>query len=200
MEESVKLKKQYLSPSIVISILALVISMFGYLNSREALRHSKSAFMVENRPYLILDIVPFQENNSYFLTEKQPDGKILLIMRFKMENAGKIPAQDISASKTSSFEIESASDIKKEPLSLNGPVVTLGPNQTEFFRVDTILQSKSNQPDKIIEEIMSEAFKMKIHAVFSYTSLLNNRTIYKTASNFLVSKTKVARFGKNEMF
>jgi len=117
---------------VIIAVIALAVSIRSCKISNkaqrianDALEASERQFLEENRPYLIIEPVPFKETGSYFKIEQEED-RIKITLNYRMTNIGSVIAQNIIHPSIATFYEN------KEPTVILPAKVTpisLGPGQ-----------------------------------------------------------------------
>lgn len=176
---------------IVISVIVIVISGVSLLVSCDALKHSKAAFIIVNRPYLNVSLIKFEETDSYFKVSKK-DKIVQLEMQFDLINKGKTPATKISVPKAILF----GGNIKQKDKSFKielPPNITLGPEQSQNFIASFGIGSNVISADELIKEIESGLWTVDIEMVWLYTSIPDDKATYKTPIGYSVKNKEAIR-------
>jgi hypothetical protein len=81
--------------ALIIAIIACVTAIRSCSVSQEAINVSKSHFIAEKRPYLVISPAKFTKGDKYLEVEKTKDGKVKFHFQFKIENIGNVAATGI---------------------------------------------------------------------------------------------------------
>ena len=176
---------------IIIPCVALIISgisvYYSYRvnqTSNKALEQAQKIAVIENRPWLNIELVKFIDTDSYFKILKK-DNIMETEIRLKLTNTGKTPATNISSRRHNVFK----SNIPiSEQFKINlAPTFTLGPGQEHYTTIVIGMSVEEKDIDKEIQEIKEGRYTLNIEGNVSYTSLLDNTKIYGTYISYEVT-------------
>lgn len=152
--------------------------------ARAALDHSKKSFILENRPYLVLQ--PIKNVGKGFFIEFMfnKEGYDLKAF-FEVYNAGKTPAKDI-AIKGYMFRgfIKDDMVFSEKPLSINASTISLGPGEKKIINFHVPLEyipkgenvSKQESPGIIV----AQNIEFRITLSMFYSSDIDESMRFKT--------------------
>jgi hypothetical protein len=190
----------YTIATIIISVIALVLSGCGLYFSFSAIRLSKKAidqtkshFIIENRPYLNGKLITFKENDSYFLFELK-EKSFVITVQFKLENKGNIPAKNISVD--GPFTIEAAPSYPVNKLILNTPpIITLAPGESKAYLWNMEIGYGDFSQEEVIKQIENKIFEADISMTWKYTSFLDEIKAYESKISYLVKHNAATLLG-----
>ncbi len=81
------------TPEFIFSIIGCIFSIISLIISGYALNINQRNFFYENKPYLIITPIPFENNNYTLLTEE--DNKKIIKTKFQIVNTGKTSAINV---------------------------------------------------------------------------------------------------------
>lgn len=188
---------KYLSLGIAaIALIALIVSVKSCEIAKEALVHSKSSFIVENRPYLILN--PVKDKGKGFFIEFLFDEKgYALKAFFEVYNAGKTPAKNI---KVESYMfrgyIGEHVAFTEKLSSISSPVISLGPGEHKIIGLYVPLVYKPSNEKITSREsgiIIGENIRFIITLPLFYSSDIEEAKRFKTTVVYEFPSFKEAR-------
>lgn len=179
----------------LISLISLFVAVLSYNRSKEAnkianeaLSNSKSNFIIEQRPRIILTPQRFKDNNN-FVKISNTDDTITFKCQFEIKNVGNIPAKNISLPKTFTTIINSPTNT---PISLSlPPPITLAANEPYHLTFAATLKLTKSGIEDILKKWESPDENMALQVTCFYSSELDRSVIYKT--------TKAVRLYKNQV-
>lgn len=169
--------------SIVMAGIACIIAIRSCSISQEALKTSRTQFLAEKRPYIVVSPNKFSKTGKYLEIEKLKDGKVKLHIQLKLENIGNIAATDIRSSELPVFGKEG-----KIPSRLEGTPspLALGPGQHIYrnyaFRFSG---SKPGYAKNAADGLRKNP--MEIWESVLYRSEIDNTISYETRIGYRVS-------------
>ncbi|MCK4386651.1 MAG: hypothetical protein KAV41_01015 [Candidatus Pacebacteria bacterium] len=190
------LKKNIIWIPIVISLIALIISGFSYVESRksntianDAFAASQQNFELENRPYISARSVKFSETGNYLRIESQ-ETELILEFQFELKNYGGQPAKEIRmpdgvslSGRTDQFQ-----DLKKIEYKKSLGTIALASGET-FFIVLKVRMGELTEEEiadnfkKFNENILSFPLALPIYYKTNTEDETEHRTfVYSTIS------------------
>ncbi len=199
------LGKNWKAWTIIVSIVALVISHKSNKTASDANRianaayeTSKYQFLQVNRPYIILTSKRF--DNEQFWQIKQ-EGKIIkIVLKHEIKNAGNVAVKDIVLP-------DKVEVIRGKKLTKDAQVrfykpgkLTLGPGDSFDMQQDLVLEYKNEETAKNSYEhlISDKSSGVDALVIVNYTNELDETQRYKTFVENRIHKN-VAQVIKSEM-
>jgi hypothetical protein len=167
----------------ILSILSIIVTIVACFISYHALKISKSQFIAEKRPYLVVAPAKFSKSDKYLEIEKTKDGKATLHFQLKIENIGNVAATSITSEALPVFgrqaQILTTTDIIVNPLEL-------GPGQHVYRNYILRFSGEQTNYAKATTDSLKKN-PMEIWESFRYSSEVNNTVVYETRIGYRVS-------------
>ena len=161
--------------TLIISIVALIVSFRSCSISREANRLSERALVLERKPLLSVDIRPSQSDTNTYYDVIQVGEELRMIFSFEVENKGGSPASNIQILPDSRIELTATEHPEITAVWGLGPfphVLSIAPGEAYELTVHKPLQplSHSDDYDLAITALTSDIVKIVSEVHFIYGS------------------------------
>jgi hypothetical protein len=170
--------------AIIISAIALYFSYQSNVNSENALMLSKTQFLEENRPNIVVKPVRFDNTNSFCISEVH-DNLIIMSIRFELKNEGNIAADNIVVDNV----ITKPENIKSYNIQFPEDF-TLGPHQVIFVLVQYMFDYKDDIDKKRKLYLLNsdEWAGLYIEMKYTYMNGVDHGVRYSTVIGNLIKK------------
>ena len=182
--------------ALLVSVWSLYYSYKSHKTSVNALKHTKEAFTIQNRPYLNVKLIKFDDTDLY-LRFIPNDKTFNLAVRFKVTNVGVTPATNITIPIHTINSKDFFPNNKPSEFYLP-PNITLGHGESKAYIWDNEIGYGDFTAQETKENFESGKLEAKVGMVWNYNSPLSKNTIYASSIAYLV-KNKNAVLVKSEM-
>lgn len=90
---------------IIISFIALLVSIHSCVSAKQANQISQAALIIENRPLITAVSMPCKSNTNQYFDVEYSDNQIFIVLSFSIENKGHSPAENVHVLPNSRLEI-----------------------------------------------------------------------------------------------
>ena len=170
-----------------VAVFAFLVSIRSCQISQQALEHSQRTFVIEQRPYVNVEVVKHKGTDDYLHVSKQSD-RITLEVAFEISNQGKAPAKDIHVPEHIAIPKSLLTEGKPVQLTLP-PIVTLGPGQKDVLVARFGIGRRSKSVDGLeqdYQEFLSGKMGVTTQLVLLYKSEPDSLSSYKTLVSYEV--------------
>ena len=146
--------------TLIVSAIALAISIKSCYDAKNAIEISQRQFIEENRPYLLIEPVTFKETDSYFKIDRNKD-EVKINIRYRVTNIGNTIAKNIIHPSQAVIENHGIVDglvSKVTPISL-------GPDQKISLIVWVLFKGKG---DDSIDNFIDSYYSGKSHVTHEF--------------------------------
>ena len=148
----------------IITLLGFVVSIQACQISQKTLQTSKSNFILENRPRIIITPSKFENIDSFL--DISTNGKWLLIrQKYRLTNIGKQPAQNMFAPMAVELKGRFKQNMPIEVIS--PPPLTLLPGNSWDLSVNLNLEIQTDSREDVIDALLTKGIPCEVGVLYS---------------------------------
>jgi len=177
--------------TLLIACIALIVSLYGVVISKQSSNKSLEIQKVSLRPFLNVSIVKNNDTGRYFDIIRY-DNVIVWKINVQIENTSNLPANNIKL--PDYCNVKDISSLDKD-IAMNIGDIVLGPKQKYAYEI--LLEAQSHNEDYIKDIILRDK-GLSFKFVVNYGSVLDEITRYKTVIFFDIQKDKVSTLSNSQ--
>lgn len=178
-----------IASSFGVSIKSCKIAEKAQEVSEKALGIAEDHFFQENRPYISVSPIKYEETDSYFKYSPK-NSEVIITIKYEVKNTGKTVAKDVQLPEHALLggEIKNKGQIIKRSTP---DKVSIGPGEKLYLNWQIITKSEAGDSAKeFINNFESGKASVEIGLKFYYLDELNTSIIYETFIKHKIYKTE----------
>ncbi|MCX5846583.1 MAG: hypothetical protein NTW12_09565 [Deltaproteobacteria bacterium] len=176
--------------SIILSFCSIRIANEANQIAKNTASVSQLQFIQENRPYL--EVIPVKFDDGSYMEFAEIDTKQCEIgLKYKINNVGKVPATDILVPQLAKL----SEDMIKNGSKLEGfksqPTISLAPGEHVFLKVKEIIKPHTVTSEAYLRNYKDGSQSVSLEFQVIYRSEINKEEIYSTKTCYKIFKNNL---------
>lgn len=179
---------------IAIGMLGFGTALWSNHIAHEALSVSQADFERQNRPYLSIRPVKFDDSAVYYVLARQGNN-LFFKLRFQIRNNGQLPAMDIRGANAAQLSLvdDELRMVEMSTSSADTQTLTLTPGEDFKYEATLTLSNLTSEAiDDAFKKYADGTLTIPITIPVAYRGDLKDGPIYSSSGNFEVRPTRIS--------